>query len=274
MASAPLLEVEGLCVDIPRSGAPALRAVDDLALCIPEGGSLGLVGESGSGKSLTVLALLGLLPVGARRAVARLSFRGEALGGASEARLRRLRGREIGLVLQDPAAALDPIWRVGDLVAEPLRAQQGLSRTAAAARAVELLREVGIPAPEERARRYPHELSGGMRQRVLLASALAGDPELLIADEPTTALDVTLQAQILSLLARERRQRGMGLLLVSHDLAVVAQICDEVAVLRRGRIVELGPTREIFGAPKQPYTQALLAAARRLEGAAQPIGAA
>ncbi len=255
----PVLEVERLCVDLP----PGRRVVDGLSFSVPEGGSLGLVGESGSGKSLTALALLGLLPPGARSTTDRLSFRGEDLSRAGEARWRRLRGREIGLVQQDPAAALDPVFRIGDLIAEPLRAELGLSRAAAHDRAIGLLAEVGLPSPETLSRFRPHELSGGMRQRALLAAALACDPALLVADEPTTALDVTVQSQILGLLARERRRRGMALLLVSHDLAVVAQLCEEVAVIERGRLVERGPTAEILGRPSQPYTQRLLAAARR-----------
>jgi peptide/nickel transport system ATP-binding protein len=262
---APLLKVEGLCVGLERHRT-VLRVVDRISLELRPGGALGLVGESGSGKSLTALALLQLLPdPPARITAGSIRFRGEELVGARPARLRRFRGLEAGMVFQDPMTTLDPVLTVGAQIAEPLRSHLGLDPKEARAAAIEALRSVGLPSPERRADAYPHELSGGMRQRALIAAALCCNPALLVADEPTTALDVTVQAQILALLDRERRRRGMALLLISHDLGVIARTCDEVAVMYAGRIVERGPVGTVFAAPAHPYTAGLLRAVAALD---------
>ncbi len=253
-----MLEVKGLTVTVPGpdGGLPAVRGVD---FALAAGGTLALVGESGSGKTLTALALLGLLPPGAR-ASGSVRWQGRELLGLPEAERRALRGRRLALVFQEPGTALNPVLRVGEQVAEALRHHHGLGRREAAARAEALLREVRLPDPAARAREYPHQLSGGMRQRVVLAAALACEPALLIADEPTTALDVTVQAQILDLLADLVRTRGMALLLVTHDLALVPTLARRIVVLCGGLAVEAGETADVLRAPAHPYTRALVAA--------------
>lgn len=253
-----MLEVKGLTVTVPGpdGGLPAVRGVD---FALGAGGTLALVGESGSGKTLTALALLGLLPPGAR-ASGSVRWRGRELLGLPERERRALRGRRLALVFQEPGTALNPVLRVGEQVAEALRHHHGLGRREAAVRAVALLREVRLPDPAARAREYPHQLSGGMRQRVVLAAALACEPALLIADEPTTALDVTVQAQILDLLADLVRARGMALLLVTHDLALVPALARRIVVLCGGLAVESGETADVLRAPAHPYTRALVAA--------------
>jgi peptide/nickel transport system ATP-binding protein len=258
-----LLDVRGLSVAL-RRGAAELPVVQDVRFILEAGGALGIVGESGSGKSLTALALLQLLPDSAAVSGS-IHWRGEELLGAPAERLRRLRGRELALVLQDPSAALSPVLTVGAQLVDAIRAHRKVSRPKARAAAVELLRRVGVPDPARRVDAYPHELSGGLRQRVVLAAALAGDPSLLVADEPTTALDATVQAQVLALLAGERR-RGMALILVSHDLGAIGRTCDAVAVMYAGRIVEQGPTAQLFDAPAHPYTAALLRVEEALQG--------
>jgi peptide/nickel transport system ATP-binding protein len=268
MSAAPaaaLLEVADLSIGL-RRGRRWMTAVDAVSLSVQPGRALGLVGESGCGKTLTALALLRLLPDRAARISAgSVRFAGEDLTTASAERLRRVRGREIGAVFQDPMTFLNPVLRVGDQVAEPLRCHTGLSARAARARTLETLAEVGLADPERCYQSYPHQLSGGMRQRALIAAALICDPRLLIADEPTTALDVTVQAQLLALLDRERRRRGLALILITHDLGVVARICDEVAVMYAGRVVERGGVKELFAAPAHPYTAGLLASVRALD---------
>jgi oligopeptide/dipeptide ABC transporter ATP-binding protein len=215
-----------------------------------------VVGESGSGKSLTALAVLGLVPQPAGRiARGRVCFNGQELDQGAKARLR---GRDIAMIFQEPMSALNPVFSVGEQVAEGLRVHEKLSRRAALDRAEQLLRRVGIPEPRRRLAQYPHELSGGMRQRVMIAAALACRPRLLIADEPTTALDVTIQAQILALLAELQRETGMAVLLITHDLGVIAQVVRRVAVMYAGRVVETGPVARVFEAPAHPYTEALL----------------
>ena len=262
---AGLLSVRELSVILNRAGR-RFPAVEGVSFDIGDGEALGLVGESGCGKSLTASALFRLLPDPPVEVRSRsVRFLGEELSQLPERRLAALRGQKVGMVFQDPTTHLNPVLTVGSQIAEPLRVHRGLDKAAARARVLELLNEVGIPAPESRFYAYPHELSGGMRQRVLIAAALACDPALLIADEPTTALDVTLQAQILELIDRERRQRGMGLLFITHDLALVAQLCDRVAVMYAGRIVEMGPTAQVFDRPAHPYTAGLLAAVRALD---------
>ena len=231
-------------------------AVRDLCLSIASGESLGLVGESGSGKSATALAIMRLLPPQAR-ATGDLRFQGSKLLDLPDDDMRALRGRKIAMIFQEPMTALNPVMRVGDQVAEAVIAHGG-SKHDARTRAVEALRNVGIPDPEQRARSYPHQLSGGMRQRVMIAMALVNRPELLIADEPTTALDVTIQAQILELLADLRRRFKLAMLFISHDLAVVSQVTDRVAVMYGGSLVEMGSVCDIFTAPAHPYTRGLL----------------
>ena len=263
----PLLRVRDLAVSFPgRSGVP-MRAVDGVSFELHEGEALGLVGESGCGKSLTALSIVRLVdePPGATAPGSSVRYRGAELVGAPASRLREVRGAEIGFVFQEPMTSLNPVHRVGRQVAETLIAHEGLSRGAARARTRELLARVELPDPDRAARAYPHELSGGMRQRALIAMAIACNPSILIADEPTTALDVTVQAQILELLARLRRETGMALLLISHDLAVVGNVTDRVAVMYAGQIVERGPAADLFRAPAHPYTEGLLRAVPSIE---------
>lgn len=253
-----LLEVRDLRVALDIGAAP-VHAVDGVGFEVRDGETLALVGESGCGKTLTALALLDLLPrPTARIAGGSIRWRGTELVGSGSRRLRRLRGQEIGFVFQEPQSSLNPVQRVGAQVVEAIRAHTRCPRHEAMERAVELLREVGIPDPSERVSAYPHELSGGMLQRVGIAIALAEEPALLVADEPTTALDVTVQAEVLALLSRLRAQRGMALLLITHDLALVAQTADRVAVLYGGRVVETAPVAELFAHPRHPYTHGLL----------------
>jgi peptide/nickel transport system ATP-binding protein len=253
-----LLSVENLTTVFEVPGKPVV-AVDDVSFAIEKGETLGLVGESGSGKSVTAFSILQLLEPPGRIAAGRIMFQGTNLVCASEQEIRQVRGAGIGLVFQEPMAALNPVMRVGDHIAEALLVHGVERGRRAHARAAELLRAVQIPDPEKRVRDYPHQLSGGMRQRVMLAIALACRPALLIADEPTTALDVTVQAQILELLREMKSQFDLSLLLITHDLGVIAETADRVAVMYAGRIVEQGPVRAIFRDPQHPYTQALLA---------------
>jgi oligopeptide/dipeptide ABC transporter ATP-binding protein len=250
----PILSVRDLRVEIPTPRG-IVKAVDGVSLEVPRGGALGLVGESGCGKSMTLRAILGLLPGRAQIAGGEIVFDGEALSPQS---LTGLRGAHIGMVFQEPMTALNPVMRVGEQIAEGPRVRLGLSAAKSNERALELIRLVGIPDPERRYRAYPHELSGGLRQRIVIAIALASEPQLLLCDEPTTALDVTIQDQILHLLARLRAETGVSQILVTHDLAVVAQTCERVAVMYAARIVETGTVAEVFRAPRHPYTRALL----------------
>jgi oligopeptide/dipeptide ABC transporter ATP-binding protein len=250
----PILSVRDLRVEIPTPRG-VVKAVDGVSLEVARGGALGLVGESGCGKSMTLRAILGLLPGRARIAGGEVVFDGQALSPRS---LGRLRGDSIGMVFQEPMTALNPVMRVGEQIAEGPRVRLGKSRSEARERALELLRLVGVPDPERRFESFPHELSGGLRQRIVIAIALACEPQLLLCDEPTTALDVTIQDQILHLLARLRAETGVSQVLVTHDLAVVAQTCERVAVMYAARIVETGTVADVFGAPRHPYTRALL----------------
>jgi len=269
MTGTRLIDVQDLTVAFSVSGRQ-VPAVQDLSLSIAAGGTLALVGESGSGKSVTSLAVMGLLPRGIGRiARGRILFRGRDgnerdLVGLSAEEKRKVRGDEIGMVFQEPMTSLNPVYTVGEQIAEPIRIHRGASHREAAARAVALLESVGIPDPARRAKQYPHELSGGMRQRVTIAMALACDPLLLIADEPTTALDVTIQAQILDLLREIRTERGMAMLFITHNLGVVAEIADRVAVMYCGRIVETGSVADVFERPRHPYTRGLLRSVPRL----------
>ncbi|MEU8433283.1 ABC transporter ATP-binding protein [Streptomyces sp. NPDC029216] len=259
-ATRAVLSVTDLEVDF--DGIPAVRGV---SFSLARGEVLGLVGESGSGKSATALAMLGLLPANAAvRGSARLGR--TELVGASDTALTAVRGQRIGMVFQDPLSAFTPVYRIGDQIAEAVRAHQDVSRDRARARAVELLDLVGIPEPALRAQAFPHEFSGGMRQRAMIAMAMANDPDVLLADEPTTALDVTIQAQILDVLRTAQRETGAALVLVSHDLGVIAGMADRVAVMYAGRIVETGTASEVFGRPAMPYTMGLIGAVPRLDG--------
>ena len=236
-----------------------LPAVDGVTLAVQRGEVFGIVGESGSGKSTLANAVMGLLP-GNAAVTGSIAVNGRQVLGLDEAALRHMRGREVAMIFQDASASLDPTWSVGDQIAETVRAHAPVSRTMARNRALALMAEVGIPDPATRYRDVPHRFSGGMRQRIVIAAALANDPQLLIADEPTTALDVTLQAQVLALIDRLRRDHGTTVLLITHDLGVVAQICDRVGVMYGGKLLEVGTTRDLFASPAHPYTRALLAA--------------
>ncbi len=260
---APLLEIEDLAIAFPGSSGE-VRVVRGASLRLDRGEIVGLVGESGSGKSLTALAALGLIPPPGRRVGGRIRFAGQDLTGLTERQLRPIRGRRIGLVFQEPSAALNPVLTIGAQIVEAIRAHHRVPRSEARRRAVDLLARLALPDPARRLGEYPHQLSGGQRQRALVAIALAAGPDLLIADEPTTALDVTVQAQVLELFAELRRDLGLGILLITHDLAVVAESCDRVAVMYAGEIVEEGGVRELFGAPAHPYTRGLLASLPRL----------
>ena len=268
---APLLEIEELRTHFITPQGTA-RAVDSLSLHVNEGEVVGLVGESGCGKSVTALSVLRLLPTPPAKIVGgRVLYRGRDLLALSEKEMIQVRGNEISMVFQEPMTSLNPVLPCGEQVAESLRLHEGLSGREAARRAAETLRLVGIPDPERRARDYPHQLSGGMRQRVLLAIALAGRPSLLIADEPTTALDVTIQAQILDLLLRLRRELGLAVLFITHDLAVIAELADRTAVMYAGEIVEEAGTADLFRRPLHPYTKALLESIPRVEGEPRPL---
>ena len=252
-----LLQIRGLTIDIDRDTGPA-RVVDGIDLTVDEGESLGVVGESGCGKSLTMLSLVGLLPNRIRTSGGTAHFAGRDLLRLSPAELRRVRGAEIGFIFQDPMTSLNPVMRVGAQIAEALIWQTGLSRPAAMTRAEELLDLVGIPSPRDRLHAFPHELSGGMRQRVMIAIGLAGSPRLLIADEPTTALDVTIQAQIVDLVRELKDRLGMSVVWITHDLALIAGLADRIAVLYAGTVVEDAPVEVIFDRPTHPYTRGLL----------------
>ena len=264
--SAPLLAIEGLRIEFGTPADP-LVAVKDVGLTVGPGEIVGLIGESGSGKSLTCRSVLRLLTPPGRVTRGRVEFDGRDVLGMSARQLRDFRAHDVGMIYQDPFSSLNPVFRVGAQVSETLRLNRGLSKRAADAAVLELLESVGIPDPPRRALAYPHELSGGMRQRVMIALATASQPRLLVADEPTTALDVTTQAQILALLRELRREQGMSVLLVSHDFGVIAQVCDRVAVMYGGHIVESGPLTTLYDDPQHPYTRALLASVPSLDAA-------
>ncbi|MGB8811655.1 MAG: ABC transporter ATP-binding protein [Paracoccaceae bacterium] len=253
-----LLEIKGLTIDIDRDDGPA-RVVDGINLSIEHGESLGIVGESGCGKSLTMLSLVGLLPNRIHATGGTAIFAGRDLLQMNAKELRGVRGSEIGFIFQDPMTSLNPVMCIGDQIAEALIYQKGLRKPAALARAEELLALVGIPSPKARMTAYPHELSGGMRQRVMIAMGLAGGPKLLIADEPTTALDVTIQAQIVDLVRALKMQSDMSVVWITHDLALIAGLADRIAVLYAGTVVEDAPIEAIFDRPAHPYTRGLLA---------------
>jgi peptide/nickel transport system ATP-binding protein len=259
----PLLRVEGLRVEFDTEDG-VLHAVDGISFAVARGRTLGIVGESGSGKTVAALTVLGLTrPMGARVS-GRVVFEGRDLVSAPEEELRRIRGDEIAMVFQDPLSALHPLYRIGTQIVEAVRAHRDVPKSIARQRAIELLGHVGIPDPARRVDQYPYELSGGMRQRALIAMALVNDPKLLIADEPTTALDVTVQAQILSLLERLQDELSMAVVLITHDLGVIAETAQDVAVMYAGRIVEAAPAELLFSCPEHPYTWGLLRSRPRL----------
>ncbi len=264
-ADEPLLVVDGLCTHLKTPQGLA-RVVDEVSFSLARRRVLAVVGESGSGKSMLARSIMGLVPEPPGiRAGGRVLFDGKDLIALSEREISEIRGRDIAMVFQDPMTSLNPVLRIGEQIAEVVRHHLGMDRAAARARALELLSAVGIPMPERRLDEYPHQLSGGLRQRVVIAIALACRPRLLIADEPTTALDVSIQAQILRLLKRYQRENDMAMIFVSHDLGTVAGIADDIAVMYAGRIVEYGPVGQVLNAPRMPYTEALLRSIPRLD---------
>jgi peptide/nickel transport system ATP-binding protein len=253
----PLLEVKHLRVEFPtRRGT--LLAIDDISFDIAPGEILGVVGESGAGKSLTGSAIIGLLEPPGRIAGGEIRFEGKRIDNLPHERMRALRGRHIGAVFQDPLTSLNPLYTVGRQLVETIRTHLPLSESQARERAISLLADTGIPAPAARFEQYPHQFSGGMRQRVVIALALAAEPKLIVADEPTTALDVSIQAQIIALLKRVCREHGAAVMLVTHDMGVIAETCDRVAVMYAGRIVEIGPVHDVIHKPAHPYTVGLM----------------
>jgi len=258
-ANRPLLELRNLSTHyISAQGTRVVRAVDDVTLSIDAGKTLGIVGESGSGKSTLALTILRVLPQAAHIVGGQMLFEGEDLVQKSDAEMRQVRGKRIAMILQDPMASLNPLFTVGDQVAEPIRVHEGATRTSAWRRAIDLLKAVRIASPETRVTQYPHEMSGGMRQRIVGAIGISCEPRLLIADEPTTSLDLTIQAQYLSLLRDLQREHGLALIFITHNLGIVAKMCDQLAVMYAGRVVESGPVSRIFNVPAHPYTEALL----------------
>ena len=260
-----LLEIRDLCITFTRRGREPVRAVDGLNLDVDRGQTVGLVGESGCGKSITSLSVLGLLPKRGVEITGSITFDGQELLTMSDDARRNIRGREIAMIFQDPMTSLNPVVRIGVQITESLRRHRGMAKGAALVEAERLLTRVGIPAPRQRLGEFPHQLSGGMRQRVLIAIALACSPRMLIADEPTTALDVTVQAQILDLLKEQVVESDTALLMITHDMGVVAEICDHVTVMYAGRSVESGGVLDLFARPTHRYTDGLLGAMPRLE---------
>jgi len=260
----PLLEVEGLQVQFLTDDG-IVHAVDGISYAVDEGRTLGIVGESGSGKTVAALTTMGLTRGPATRISGRVLFQGQDLLRASNQELRRIRGNEVAMIFQDPLSSLHPFYKIGDQLVEAIRAHREVSKAAARDRAIELLGLVGIPEVRRRVDQYPYQFSGGMRQRAMIAMALANEPRLLIADEPTTALDVTVQAQILALIGDLKRRLGMAVIVITHDLGVVAEIADAIAVMYAGRIVERGSAEEIYRSPQHPYTWGLLKSIPRLD---------
>ena len=264
-----LLEIENLSVEFP-SRSSVLHAVEGVSLSLDAGDVLGIVGESGSGKSVTMMALMGLVPYPGRVTASKMRFDGHDLLGLSSRERNRLTGKDVAMIFQEPTTSLNPCFSVGFQLAETLRVHLGMDSKAAKRRSIELLEQVGISDPETRLRAYPHQLSGGMNQRVMIAMAIACNPKLLIADEPTTALDVTIQAQILDLLRSLQRERGMALVLITHNMGVVSDMAQRVAVMYAGQIMEQQPAQALFQRPRHPYTEALMAALpERSDGSAR-----
>jgi oligopeptide transport system ATP-binding protein len=271
---APLLELRNLSTHyVSGRGSRVVRAVDEVSLRVNAGDTLGIVGESGSGKSTLALSILRILPAAARNAGGQIMFEGEDLLRKSDAEMRHVRGKRIAMVLQDPMASLNPLFTIGNQVAEPIQVHEGATRATAWSRARELLKAVKIPSPETRVTQYPHEMSGGMRQRIVGAIGISCEPRLLIADEPTTSLDLTIQAQYLQLLRELQREHHLALIFITHNLGIVAKMCDQLAVMYAGRIVESGPVSRVFNSPAHPYTQALLSSIPRLSDVDQRLTA-
>ncbi len=270
MTTTPLLRVQGLRVEIPtRRGL--LLALDDISFEIAPGEILGFVGESGAGKSLTGMAILGLLDPPGRVAAGEIRLEDRRIDKLSQREMRRIRGKEIGAVFQDPLMSLNPLLQIGDQLIETIRTHLPVSQEEATQRALGLMRAVGIPAPEARFTAYPHQFSGGMRQRIVIALALCAEPKLIVADEPTTALDVSIQAQVLQLLKKLCREQGTAMLLVTHDMGVIAETADRVAVMYAGRIVEVGAVEDVISAPVHPYTRGLMGAIPSLARTTGPL---
>jgi len=260
-----LLEVRDLRVSF-KTDDGVVRAVNGLSYGVDRGATLGIVGESGSGKSVNALSIMRLIPTPPGRIESgSIRLRGAELLTKSEAQMRKIRGKEIAMIFQDPMTSLNPVLTIGDQISEAVRLHLGLSKQDTLAKTIDMLGLVGIPAPEKRVRDYPHQFSGGMRQRVMIAMALSCDPDVLIADEPTTALDVTIQAQILELMKEMQQRLGSAIVLITHDLGIVAETCENVLVMYAGNMVEYGSASDIFSAPKHPYTQGLLASLPRLD---------
>ncbi len=274
MTAGPLLQVKDLATHfVTARGTRVVRAVNEVSFSLDAGQTLGIVGESGSGKTTLALSLVRLLPPAARIESGEVLFEGEDLLKKSDTAMRRIRGRRIAMILQDPMASLNPLFTIGDQVAEPIRVHEGVERASAWTKARDLLKAVRISAPETRVKEYPHQMSGGMRQRIVGAIAISCEPALLIADEPTTSLDVTIQAQYLNLLRELQRTHHLAMIFITHNLGIVAKMCDRVAVMYAGRIVESGPVRRIFNAPAHPYTEALLSSIPRLSDPTQRLTA-
>ena len=273
-AAAPLLEVEGLEVEFSTRQGVA-RVLDGVALSLEPGRTLGIVGESGCGKSMTALSIMRLVPVPPGRIGAgAVRLKGEDLLQASEKRMREVRGKDISMIFQEPMTSLNPVYSIGDQIAETVRLHEGIGRRESLDRAVEMLKAVHIPAAERRVREFPHQMSGGMRQRVMIAMALACRPSVLIADEPTTALDVTVQAQVFDLLKELQEKTGTAIILITHDMGAIAEMADRVMVMYAGRIVEEASTEEILDSPRHPYTQGLISCVPHMEDEPPPERAA
>ena len=268
--TAPILSVRDLRVEFVTR-RDTLRAIDGVSFDIAKGEVLGVVGESGAGKSVTGLAVIGLIDPPGRISGGKILLSGMRIDHLPPEEIRRIRGKRIGMIFQDPLTSLNPLYKIGDQIVETIRTHANLSETAARKRAIELLAEVGIPAPEKRIDAYPHEFSGGMRQRVVIALAICAEPELIIADEPTTALDVSVQAQIIALIKRLGRDHGTAVMLVTHDMGVIAETCDRVAVMYSGRIAEIGPVQEVIRNPLHPYARGLMGAIPTLSGEAHRL---
>ena len=274
MARDLLLDIQNLSTHyVSARGSRVVRAVDHVSLRIHAGETLGIVGESGSGKSTLALTIMRVLPPAARIVGGRMLFEGEDLVQKSDTEMRHVRGKRIAMVLQDPMASLNPLFTIGNQVAEPIIVHEKVPRKTAWERARELVKAVRIPSAETRVRQFPHEMSGGMRQRIVGAIGISCEPRLLIADEPTTSLDLTIQAQYLNLLRDLQRQHGLALIFITHNLGIVAKMCDQLAVMYAGRVVESGPVSRIFNAPSHPYTEALLNAIPRMSDSDQRLTA-
>jgi peptide/nickel transport system ATP-binding protein len=261
----PVLSVRNLQVEF-KTRRNTLRAIDGVSFDIAKGEVLGVVGESGAGKSVTGSAVIGLIDPPGRIAGGEIRLSGLRIDNLPPEEMRKIRGKRIGMIFQDPLTSLNPLYRIGDQIVETIRTHMSLSEQAARKRAIDLLAEVGIPAPEKRIDSYPHEFSGGMRQRVVIALAICAEPELIIADEPTTALDVSVQAQIIALIKRLGRDHGTAVMLVTHDMGVIAETCDRVAVMYSGRIAEIGPVQDVIRNPLHPYAKGLMGAIPTLSG--------